>query len=41
MTEKRCQNCKHWNNDTGFCSVETIPTLKEVLCDMWENGDVE
>ena len=39
MTEKRCQTCKYWNNDTGFCFVETIPTSKDGLCEYWEKGD--
>ena len=38
MTEKRCSNCSYWNNDTGFCSVELIPKLKNEVCDMWK-GD--
>lgn len=36
MIEKQCQTCKYWNNDTGFCSVKTIPTLKDELCEFWE-----
>ncbi len=39
MTEKRCQTCIYWNNDTGFCSVEMIPKLRSELCEFWK-GDV-
>ena len=39
MTEKQiCGNCVYWNNDTGFCSVETIPKSKNEVCDIWK-GD--
>lgn len=35
MTEK-CENCKHWNCDTGFCEVKTIFTLRTELCEFYE-----
>ena len=35
---KCCGTCKYWNNDTGFCSIETISKLKSEICEFW-NGD--
>lgn len=38
MTEKRCETCIYWDNDTGFCSVETIPKIKSEICEFWDGG---
>jgi len=41
MTEnKRCQTCRYWDNDTGFCPVELIPTLRSEICEFWK-GDLK
>jgi len=33
---KKCENCKHWNCDTGFCEIEMICKIRNEVCEFWE-----
>lgn len=34
----KCENCKYWDCDTGFCSMKMIITSRKEVCDYW--GDL-